>query len=157
MNPADLIAPFIARRGSGGPAFGLNDLRECWLDPLARTRREPEVVPFGMDRLPYPDCILPRDGFEKMYDKDGLVLRVQAVINNPTEFRVRKQVLRDGKQRTEWVELRKGVAHLLPLPRGHAQAPLPQRLLRLRAPIIFAKGRDHQAARLAAAQRAVIR
>jgi hypothetical protein len=48
----------------------------------------------------------------KMYDKAGLVLRIETVINNPNEFRVRKQVLRDGKQRTEWVELRKGVAYL---------------------------------------------
>lgn len=30
----------------------------------------------------------------KMYDKAGLVLRVETVINNPREFRVRKQVLR---------------------------------------------------------------
>ena len=48
----------------------------------------------------------------KMYDKAGLVLRVETVINNPEEFRVRKQVLRDGKQRAEWVQLRKGVAYL---------------------------------------------
>ena len=48
----------------------------------------------------------------KMYDKAGLVLRVETVINNPEEFRVRKQVLRDGKQRAEWVALRKGVAYL---------------------------------------------
>ena len=48
----------------------------------------------------------------KMYDKAGLVLRIETVINNPEEFRVRKQVLRDGKQRTEWVALRKGVAYL---------------------------------------------
>ena len=48
----------------------------------------------------------------KMYDKAGLVLRIETVINNPGEFRVRKQVLRDGKQRTEWVQLRKGVAYL---------------------------------------------
>lgn len=47
-----------------------------------------------------------------MYDKAGLVLRVETVINNPEEFRVRKNVLRDGKQRTEWVALRKGVAYL---------------------------------------------
>ena len=48
----------------------------------------------------------------KMYDKAGLVLRIETVINNPEEFRVRKQVLRDGKQRAEWVALRKGVAYL---------------------------------------------
>jgi hypothetical protein len=48
----------------------------------------------------------------KMYDKAGLVLRVETVINNPEEFRVRKQVVRNGKQRTEWVAMRKGVAYL---------------------------------------------
>ena len=37
---------------------------------------------------------------------------VETVINDPGEFRVRKQVLRNGKQRAEWVELRKGVAYL---------------------------------------------
>lgn len=36
----------------------------------------------------------------------------RTVVNNPEEFRVRKQVLREGKQRAEWVQLRKGVAYL---------------------------------------------
>jgi hypothetical protein len=48
----------------------------------------------------------------KMYDKARLVLQVETVINNPGENRVRKQDLRNGKQRTEWVELRNGVAYL---------------------------------------------
>ena len=48
----------------------------------------------------------------KRYDNAGLVLRVETVINKPEEFRVRKQVLRDGKQRAEWAQLRKGVAYL---------------------------------------------
>ena len=43
----------------------LNDLRERWLNPPEWTRREPEVVPLGLDHSPYPDRILPRDGFEK--------------------------------------------------------------------------------------------
>lgn len=43
----------------------MNDLRERWLNPPEWTRREPEVVPLGMDHSPYPDRILPRDGFEK--------------------------------------------------------------------------------------------
>ena len=42
----------------------LNDLRERWLNPPEWTRREPEVVPLGMERSPYPDRIVPRDGFE---------------------------------------------------------------------------------------------
>jgi hypothetical protein len=48
----------------------------------------------------------------KMYDKSGLVLRVETVINNPEEFRVRKGVTRQGKHRMEWVPMRKGVAYL---------------------------------------------
>ena len=51
--------------------------------------------------------------WRKMYHKTGLVLRIETVIKNPNEFRVRKQVLRHGKQRTEWVQLRKGVVYLL--------------------------------------------
>ena len=43
----------------------LNDLRERWLNPPEWVRREPEVVPLGMAHSPYPDRILPRDGFEK--------------------------------------------------------------------------------------------
>jgi type II restriction/modification system DNA methylase subunit YeeA/predicted RNase H-like HicB family nuclease len=43
----------------------LNELRERWLNPPQWTRREPEVVPVGMERSPYPDRILPREGFEK--------------------------------------------------------------------------------------------
>jgi hypothetical protein len=47
-----------------------------------------------------------------MDDKAGLVLWAETVINHPEEFRARRQVLRDGKQRIEWVALRKGVAYL---------------------------------------------
>ena len=43
----------------------LNDLRERWLNPPEWVRRESEVVPLGMEHSPYPDRILPRDGFEK--------------------------------------------------------------------------------------------
>jgi hypothetical protein len=44
----------------------------------------------------------------KMDDKAGFVLRIETVINHPEEFRARRQVLRDGKRRIEWVALRKG-------------------------------------------------
>ena len=46
-------------------------------------------------------------------DKAGLVLRIETVIKNHSEFRVPTQVPRDGKQRTQWVEVRKGAADLL--------------------------------------------
>ena len=58
----------------------------------------------------------------KMHDKAGLVLRTETVINNPEKFRVREQVLREGKQRAEWVQLRASVAYLLPIPRVSLQA-----------------------------------
>jgi len=48
----------------------------------------------------------------KMYDKAGLVLRVETVINNPEVFKVRKKVQRQGKTQVEWVPMRKGVAYL---------------------------------------------
>jgi hypothetical protein len=48
----------------------------------------------------------------KMYDKAGVVLRVETVINQPEEFRVRRRVRRRGRRVTEWVPLRKSVAYL---------------------------------------------
>lgn len=53
-----------------------------------------------------------KENWLKMYDKAGLVLRVETVINNPEEFRVRKRVTRKGKSQMEWVDMRKGVAWL---------------------------------------------
>ncbi len=47
-----------------------------------------------------------------MYDKAGWILRVETVINDPEEFRVRRRVHRRGRRRTEWGPLRKSVAYL---------------------------------------------
>jgi hypothetical protein len=47
----------------------------------------------------------------KMYDK-GTVLRVETVINNPEEFRVRRRVRRQGQNVMAWVPLRKSVTLL---------------------------------------------
>lgn len=46
-------------------AHRLNALRENWLNPPEWTQRVPEVIPLGMELSPYPDRILPKDGFEK--------------------------------------------------------------------------------------------
>ena len=43
----------------------LNNLRERWLNPPEWTSRQSEVVPLGMQRSPYPDRILPREGHER--------------------------------------------------------------------------------------------
>jgi len=48
----------------------------------------------------------------KMYDKAGTILRVEMVINQPEEFRVRRRVHREGKRVTQWVPMRKGVRWL---------------------------------------------
>jgi len=53
-----------------------------------------------------------KENWLKMYDKDGSVLRVEMVINNPEEFKVRKRVTRKGKEAMEWVPMRKSVAYL---------------------------------------------
>lgn len=48
----------------------------------------------------------------KMYDKHGCVLRVETVINQPSDFKARRQGRRNGKRVTDWFPLRKGVANL---------------------------------------------
>src|SRR6266849_2636294 len=44
----------------------------------------------------------------KMYDKAGIVLRIETTINDPTEFRVRRK--KEGQPGLHWQVLRKGVA-----------------------------------------------
>jgi len=49
----------------------------------------------------------------KMYDKAGRVLRIEVVINDPTQFRVRRwQTDKHGGRHLAWLPLRKGVAWL---------------------------------------------
>ena len=63
--PADLpplVRPYAVAIALA--AKRLDELRNRWLNPPEWTRREPEVVPLGMSHSPYPDRILPRDGFE---------------------------------------------------------------------------------------------
>jgi hypothetical protein len=49
----------------------------------------------------------------KMYDKDGTVLRIETVINNPKEFFVhRPRQKQDGRQEVGWFPMSKGVANL---------------------------------------------
>ena len=48
----------------------------------------------------------------KMYNKEGAALRVETVINDPEEFRIRRRVRRHGRSVMAWVPLRKGVAFL---------------------------------------------
>jgi hypothetical protein len=49
----------------------------------------------------------------KMYDKDGRVLRIETVINNPREFFVhRARLKQDGTKEVGWFPMSKGIANL---------------------------------------------
>ena len=48
----------------------------------------------------------------KMYDKQGVVLRVETVINQSREFQVRRQRERKGKLQMVWCPMNKGIANL---------------------------------------------
>jgi hypothetical protein len=47
----------------------------------------------------------------KMYDKFGRILRVETVINDPREFKVRRTRTRDGQQVKVWCPMNKGVTN----------------------------------------------
>jgi hypothetical protein len=53
-----------------------------------------------------------KENWIKMYDKHGCVLRIETVINQPREFKVRRAGTRRGKPVTDWFPLCKGVANL---------------------------------------------
>ena len=46
-----------------------------------------------------------------MYDKFGQILRIETVINQPREFKVRRYRLRAGHRRMRWCPMNKGVAN----------------------------------------------
>lgn len=48
----------------------------------------------------------------KMYDKFGCVLRIETVINNPREFKVRRSGVRNGDVVMGWFPMAKGVANM---------------------------------------------
>src|SRR5207302_5359579 len=52
-----------------------------------------------------------KNNWLKMYDKFGQILRVETVINNPREFKVRRWRRRRGRRRLAWCPMNKGVAN----------------------------------------------
>jgi len=54
----------------------------------------------------------PKENWMKMYDKFGCVLRIETVINNPREFKVRRSGKRKGKIVTDWFPMGKGVGNM---------------------------------------------
>jgi hypothetical protein len=53
-----------------------------------------------------------KNNWLKMYDKFGRVLRIETVINDPREFRVRRLRTRDGRRQMVWCPMNKGVINL---------------------------------------------
>ena len=53
-----------------------------------------------------------KENWLKMYDKFGLILRVETVINQPREFRVYRKCQRKGQEQMAWCPMAKGVANL---------------------------------------------
>jgi hypothetical protein len=60
-----------------------------------------------------------KNNWLKMYDKFGRILRIETVINQPREFKVRRCRLRKGKRQMLWCPMNKGVANFY---RYHAVA-----------------------------------
>jgi hypothetical protein len=52
-----------------------------------------------------------KNNWLKMYDKVGQVLRIETVIHNPREFKVRRRVQRQGRSQMAWCPMNKGVAY----------------------------------------------
>ena len=52
-----------------------------------------------------------KNNWLKMYDKFGQILRIETVINQPREFKVRRQRVRNGKRQMIWCPMNKGVAN----------------------------------------------
>jgi hypothetical protein len=53
-----------------------------------------------------------RDNWIKMYDKHGCVLRIETVINNPYDFKIRRSGMRKGEQVMDWFPMCKRVTNL---------------------------------------------
>jgi hypothetical protein len=52
-----------------------------------------------------------KNNWLKMYDKFGLILRIETVINQPREFKVRRWRTRRGRRQLLWCPMNKGVAN----------------------------------------------
>jgi len=52
-----------------------------------------------------------KNNWLKMYDKFGQILRIETVINNPREFKVRRRKQRQGRWQMVWCPMNKGVGN----------------------------------------------
>jgi hypothetical protein len=95
------ILTFLGRRLH--PRFDGEVLTDCKKDRLPGARIKHRV----------------KNNWLKMYDKFGQILRIETVINQPREFKVRRCRLRHGRRQMIWCPMNKGVANFY---RYHAVA-----------------------------------
>jgi hypothetical protein len=95
------ILTFLGRRLH--PRFDGEVLSDCKTDRLPGARIKHRM----------------KNNWLKMYDKFGQILRIETVINQPREFKVRRRCLREGRRRMRWCPMNKGVANFY---RYHAVA-----------------------------------
>lgn len=88
----DILA-FLGRRLH--PCFDGEVLTDCKKDRLPGARVKHRV----------------KNNWLKMYDKFGQILRIETVINQPREFKVRRRRTRAGKRQMVWCPMNKGVAN----------------------------------------------
>jgi hypothetical protein len=93
LSAADILT-FLGRKLHGN--FQGEVLTDCKKDRLPGARVKHRV----------------KDNWLKMYDKFGQILRIETVINQPREFRVRRRRTRNGRQRMVWCPMNKGVANI---------------------------------------------
>jgi hypothetical protein len=87
------ILTFLGRRLH--PCFDGEVLTDCKKDRLPGARIKHRV----------------KNNWLKMYDKFGQILRIETVINQPREFKVRRCRLRHGRRRMLWCPMNKGVVN----------------------------------------------
>ena len=92
FSAADILT-FLGRRLH--PRFDGEVLTDCKKDRLPGARIKHRV----------------KNNWLKMYDKFALILRIETVINQPREFKVRRRRTRQGRQQMVWCPMNKGVAN----------------------------------------------
>jgi hypothetical protein len=92
LSAADLMS-FLGRRLH--PRFDGEILSDCKTERLPGTRVKHRV----------------KNNWLKMYDKFGLILRIETVINQPREFKVRRERERQGLLQMVWCPMNKGIAN----------------------------------------------
>jgi hypothetical protein len=88
-----------------------------------------------------------KNNWLKMYDKFGQILRIETVMNQPREFRVRRFCVRGGHKQRAWCPMNKGVANFYHY--QHVARTANQRYLNALAVVVVPTATAKQADRLA--------